>query len=143
MFFCTYNAASKGIILSCIIFAYEKLKKYLTHSFKECLFFVFCLFFFFSLLSNNTLHVISYTHICYWNTFPCKYIIQITFHVVKLFMCEWLQKIFVYFDICLAIVIRSTPFASAWVKSPFEKQRFLKRKENKLFVFAVVLMKGQ
>ena len=36
------------------------------------------------LLSNNTLHVMFYTYICYWNTFQYMYI-QITFHVtVKL-----------------------------------------------------------
>ena len=80
--FCTNNAASKSIILSCIIFLYEKLKNYSIQSFKECLFFVFCLFCFL-LLSNNTLHVMFYTYICYWNTFQYKYIIQFTFHVVK------------------------------------------------------------
>ena len=68
---------------------------------------------------------------------------QITFHVVNVFMQEWLQKKFVYFDICLAIIIRSGPFATAWLKSLFEKQRLLKRKDNKLFVFAVGLKKGQ
>ena len=58
-------------------------------------------------------NLMFYTYICYWNKFQCKY---------KIFLCEWLQKIFVYFDICLAIIIRSVPFASAWVKSPFQKQ---------------------
>ena len=51
-------------------------------SFKEYLFFVFCLLCFW-LLSNNTLHVIFYTYICYSNTFQYKYIIQSTFHVEK------------------------------------------------------------
>ena len=41
--FCTNNATSKRIILLCIIFFYEKLKSYSKQSFKECLFFVFCL----------------------------------------------------------------------------------------------------
>ena len=50
--FCTINAASKSIILSCAIFLYENLKNYSIQSFKECLFFAFCLSYF-SLLSNN------------------------------------------------------------------------------------------
>ena len=53
--------------------------------------FIFCLFIFL-LLSNNAIHVMFYIYICYWNTFQYKYIIQITFHVVKQFMCEWLQS---------------------------------------------------
>ena len=58
------------------------MKNYSIQYFKECLFFIFCLFCFL-LLSINTLHVMFYTYICYWNTFQYKYIIQITFHVVK------------------------------------------------------------
>ena len=61
------------------MFLYEKLKNCSIQSFKECLFFVFCLFCFL-LLSNNTLHVMFYTYICYWNTFQYK---CITFHAVK------------------------------------------------------------
>ena len=95
--FCTNNAASKSIILSCIIFLYEKLKNYSIGSFKECLFFVFCLFYFL-LLPNNTLHVMFY--ICYWNTFQFKYIIQITFYVVKQSHSRVTSK-----DICLVFII--------------------------------------
>ena len=73
MFFCANNAASKSIILSCIIFLYEKLKNFSIQSFKECLFFIFCLFCFL-LLSNNTLHVILWTYVRYWNTFQYKYV---------------------------------------------------------------------
>ena len=80
MFFCTNNAASKNIVLLCIIYLYDRLRKYSIQYFKECLFFVSC-FFCFLLLSNNTLHVMVYTYI--WNVFQYKYIIQITFHVVK------------------------------------------------------------
>ena len=85
MFFCTNNSTSKCINLSCIIFLYEKLNNPLIQSFKECLFFVLCLFCFL-LLSYNTLHVLHvflYTYICYGNTFQYKYFIQITFHVAK------------------------------------------------------------
>ena len=80
MFFGTNNAAWKIIILSCIIFLYEKLVNTIFQ--KKFVFFVFYLFCFY-LLSNNTLHVMFYTYICYWNTFQYKYIIQITFHIVK------------------------------------------------------------
>ena len=48
------------------------MKNFSIHSFKKCLFFVFCLFWFL-LLSNNTVHVIFYTYICYWNTFQYKH----------------------------------------------------------------------
>ena len=73
--FCSNNAVSKSILLSSVKFLYEKLKKYSMQSFKECLLFVFCLFLFcfVLLLYNNTLHVMCYTYICYWNT--CKYIV--------------------------------------------------------------------
>ena len=76
------DAASESIILSCLMSLYEKMKNYSLQSFKECLFFVFCLFCL-VLLYNMTLHVMFYTHICYWNTFQYKYLIQITFHAVK------------------------------------------------------------
>ena len=46
-------------------------------------YFQFSACFVFLLLSNNTLHVMFYTYICYWNTFQYKYIIQITFDVAK------------------------------------------------------------
>ena len=52
---------------------YEKLKNFSIQSFKECLFFIFCLFCFL-LLSNNTLHVILWTYVRYWNTFQYKYV---------------------------------------------------------------------
>ena len=56
VFFRTNNAAPKSNII-CIIFLYEKLKNYSIQSFKECLFFVFCLFCLLLLLSNSTLYV--------------------------------------------------------------------------------------
>ena len=56
MLFRTNNAVSRSIILSCIIFLYEKLKNYSIQSIKECLFFVFCMFCLL-LLSNNTLYL--------------------------------------------------------------------------------------
>ena len=99
MFICTNIAASKSVILSCIILFYEKLKNWSMQSFKECLFFVFCLFCFL-LLSNNTLHVMCYTYICYWNIFQYKYVIQITFHVVKQFHARVTSK-----DIYLLFII--------------------------------------
>ena len=82
MISCTINAASKSIILSCMICLYEKLKNYSILIFQR-MFFVFYLFCFLSLFFTNILHVMFYTYICYWNTFQYKYIIQITFHVVK------------------------------------------------------------
>ena len=72
------------------------MKNYSTQPFKECLFFIFCLFYFF--LSNNTLHIMLYTYICYWNTFQYKYIIQNTFHVIK-------QSHETSKDICLLFMI--------------------------------------
>ena len=78
---------------------YEKLKNYSIKSFKECLFFVFCLFCFL-LLSNNTLHVIFYTYIRYGNTFQYGYIIQITYHIVKQSHARVTLK-----DICLLFSI--------------------------------------
>ena len=95
----TNNAASNSVILPCIIFLYEKMKNYSTQFFKECLFFVFCLFCFL-LLSNNTLHVMFYTYICYWNTFQYKYITLITFHVVKQSHVRVTSK-----DICLLLIM--------------------------------------
>ena len=95
----TNNAASKSVILPCIIFLYEKMKNYSTKFFKECLFFVFCLFCFL-LLSKNTLHVMFYTYICYWNTFQYKYITLITFHVVKQSHVRVTSK-----DICLLLIM--------------------------------------
>ena len=50
MFSWTNNVASKSIILSCIIFLYEKLQNYSIQSSKECLFFVFCFCFLLFLL---------------------------------------------------------------------------------------------
>ena len=51
----------------------RKIEKLLNTIFQRMFFFVFCLFCF-MLLSNNTLHVMLYTYICYWNTFQYKYI---------------------------------------------------------------------
>ena len=99
MFLCSNNAASKSIKLPCIIFLYEKLKNYSIQSFKECLFFISCLFCFL-LLSNNALHVIFYAYICYWNTFQYKCIIHITFHVVKQSHARMTSK-----DICLLFIL--------------------------------------
>ena len=73
----------KVLFFSCIIFFYKKLKNYSIQSYKDCLLFVFSLFCFL-LLSNNTLHLMFYTYIRYWNTLQYKYIIQITFHVGKI-----------------------------------------------------------
>ena len=58
------------------------------------------LFVCFLLLANTTLYVIFYTHICYWNTFQYKYIIQITFHVVKQSHVRLTSN-----DICLLFII--------------------------------------
>ena len=75
-------------------------------SFKECLFFVFCLFCCFLLLSNNTLHLMFYCYICYWSTFQYKHIIQIT--VVKQSDARVTSK-----DICVFfIVLFLCPFSS-------------------------------
>ena len=52
----------------------------------QSLFFVFCLFCFL-LLSNNTLDVMFYTYICYWNTFQYKCTIQIIFSCRKTISC--------------------------------------------------------
>ena len=57
------------------------------------------------LISNNTLHVISYTCICYWNTFHYKHIIQITFYVVKQSHTRVTTQ-----DICLILPCFSLPF---------------------------------
>ena len=88
------------------------LKNYSVHSFKECLFFVlykFC----FLLLPNNTLHVMFCIYICYWNIFQYKYIIQITFHVVKQSCARVTSKSYLFtlfyiyhlFPFCLKFVL--------------------------------------
>ena len=83
---------------------YENLKNYSIKSLKECLFFVFCLCWFLS-LSNNTLHVMFYTYICYWNTFKYTWITQITFHGVKQSHSRVTSKdiylLFIIFFLCL------------------------------------------
>ena len=93
---CRINAASKSVTMSCIIILYEKFKNYSMQSLEDFFFFVFFLFCFF-LLSNNTLHVMSCT---YRNTFHDKYIMQITFHVVKRSYVQVTSK-----DICLLFII--------------------------------------
>ena len=80
-------------------FLYEKLKNYSIQSFEEYLFVAFGLFCFL-LLSNNTLHVMFYTYICYWSTFQHSYIIQINSHVVKRYHARVTSK-----DICLLFII--------------------------------------
>ena len=89
MFFYTNNWASRSIIL------HEKLKNCSIQSFKECLFFVFC-FFCFLLLSNNILHVMFYTYICYWNTFQHK-------HNNLIISCaiDFKRYLFTLYHICL------------------------------------------
>ena len=54
---------------------------------------------FFLLLSSNTLHVMVNTCICYWNTFQFKYIVEITFYVVKKFHVRLTSK-----DICFFLI---------------------------------------
>ena len=98
MFFVIIIPHQKKIVLSCVIFSYEKLKNYSIKFFNESLFFLFCLFWFLS-LSNNTLHVMFYTYICYWNIFQYNYIIQITFHVLKKSHARVILKD-VYFLLC-------------------------------------------
>ena len=89
-----------------------KIKKYSIQSFKECLFFAFYLFCFL-LLSNNTLHVMFYTYICYWNTFHCKYIIQITFDFIKQSHARVTSKniflLFVILFICQFLCLLTSP----------------------------------
>ena len=68
--FCTNNASSKGIILSYIIFLQEKLKNYPIQPKNFCFLFFACFVF---LLSHNTLHVMFYIYIYYWNTFQYVY----------------------------------------------------------------------
>ena len=80
---------------------YEKLKNYSIQSFQKHLWkeiLVFCLFCFL-LLSNNSLQVLFYIYICYWNTFQYKYNTQITFHVVKQSHARVFSK-----DICLLFI---------------------------------------
>ena len=69
------------------------MKNYSIQSFKECLFFIFCLFCFL-LLSNNTFHLVFCTNICNWNKFQYKHI------VVKQFYAQVSSK-----DICLFFII--------------------------------------
>ena len=64
-----------------------KIEKLLNTIFQRMFIFHFLLFCFFS-LSNNTLHVMFYTYICYWNRIQYKYIIQITFYLVH----PWFQR---------------------------------------------------
>ena len=117
MIFCTNNAASKSIILSCIIFLYENLKNCYIQSFKRCFFFVFCLFYFF--LSNNTIHVMFYTF--YWDAFQHKYM-QITFHVVKQYHARVTSKYFCLFFIIIIFlpisVLVYLPIYLAWMNFP-------------------------
>ena len=75
-FFCTNNVASKSIILSCIIFLYDKLKNYSIQSFKECLLFGFYLFLSHShklnLRKNFFTHFLRYFLTFFSVCFHCK-----------------------------------------------------------------------
>ena len=63
----------------------------------------FCLFFL--LLSNNTLHMF-YTYICYWNPIQYEYIIyELLFISSNNVMCAWIQKIFVYSDHTISLLV--------------------------------------
>ena len=74
------------------------MKNYSIQSSKECLFFVFCLFCFL-LLSNNTLHLMFYTYICYSNIFQYKYIIQINCSKTILCACDFQMSLFILYHI--------------------------------------------
>ena len=76
-----------------------KNEKLLNTTFKECLFFVFCLFCFL-LLSNNILHVMFYTYICYWNTFQHK-------HNNLIISCaiDFKRYLLTLYHICLLFII--------------------------------------
>ena len=81
------------------------MKNYSIQSSKECLFFVFCLFCFL-LLSNNTLHLMFYTYICYSNIFQYKYIIQINCPKTILCACDFKIYLFnIYHIISLFIFV--------------------------------------
>ena len=86
---------------------------------RDRLFFVFFSFCFL-LLSNNTLHVMSYTYICYWNRFQYKYIIQITFHVVKQSHARITSKVtlFTLYHISLPISVLSRLRFISWSSRP-------------------------
>ena len=82
---------------------------------------VFCLFCF--LLSKNTLRVMFYTYVCYWNTFQYKYI-QITFHVVKQYDARVTSKYFcllfmiiVYLPVSIFVYL---PIYLAWMNFPVD-----------------------
>ena len=123
-----------------IIFLYEKLKKYSIQSFKECLCFVFCLFCFL-LLSNNTLHVMFYTYICYWNTFQYKYI---TFHAVKQSHERMTSKdiclLFIILFLCLFPLLSSCTVISESSKKA--KTKATKKKGQKTFCFWCCVKEG-
>ena len=82
------------------------MKNYSIQSSKECLFFVFCLFCFL-LLSNNTLHLMFYTYICYSNIFQYKYIIQINCPKTILCACDFKIYLFNIYHIfvCLDFIL--------------------------------------
>ena len=90
------------------IFAW-KIEKLLNTIFQRKLFFPAS--FVFLLLSNNTLHVMLYTSICYWNTFQYKYnnlIIQLTLKYIFLlfiilFLCLFLfcLDLFLFYEALL------------------------------------------
>ena len=98
MFFVLISCINKYYFAMYDIFAW-KIEKLLNTIFQRMLVLRFLLVLFL-LLFNNTLHVMFYTYICYWNTFQYKYIMQITFHVVKQSHVWMSSK-----DICLLCII--------------------------------------
>ena len=80
-------------------------------------------------LSNNTLHVMFSTYICYWNTIQYKYI-QITFHVVKQYHARVFSKdiwlLFIMLFICLFLSLFVYQFTlSGWFFLWAPSQKFI------------------
>ena len=141
----------------CIIFLYEQFKNYSRQSFTESLFFIFCLFSFL-LLSNNTLHVMFYIYICYLYLYLLLKRISIQkpyFSCRKTISCatDFKRYLFTLYHIIylpisvlsrLHFISRSFPRVQLHLKILKKlKQSIQKRKDKKLFVFGVVLKKGQ
>ena len=95
MLFRTNNAASKRIILSCIIF-YMITKNWKTV--QSLFFFLFLLSFL--LLSNNTLHVMLHSYISYWNTFQYKCTLHYYFSCRKTISARVTSE-----DICFILIL--------------------------------------
>ena len=89
------------------------MKNYSIQSFKECLLFIFWLFCF-VLWSNNTLHLIFCTYICYWNTFQYKYIV-----VKQLCASEFKRYLFIFYHtISFSIFVLSRHRLISWSSPP-------------------------